>query len=302
MARAESSAGPDAGTAGGGLLFMAHAALWFSVMSLLVKLVGQRIPSIQIVLVRAAISAVLSWALLWRAGVSPWGHRKGLLLLRGLLGFVGLTCFFAAVVHLPLAEVTVIHYTHPLFAALLAAWFLHERVAPRVLVCVLTSLAGVVLIARPAFLFGGGEGGDIDQRFVLVALGAAIFSAAAYVTVRKLGGSEHPLVVVLYFPMVTVPLALPFVVAQWVWPTPLEWAQLLGVGVTTQIAQVSLTKGLAREAAGKATSVGYLQVALATLWGALFFGQLPDVVSIAGIALILVSLLLLTFVPRAARA
>jgi drug/metabolite transporter (DMT)-like permease len=112
------------------------------------------------------------------------------------------------------------------------------------------------------------------------------------VTVRRLGATEHPLVVVLYFPLVTVPLTAGFALPQWVWPDATGWLLLLGVGATTQIAQVALTKGLQRERAGRATSVGYLQVAFATLLGALWFGAVPDALGWSGIAVIVLSLLL----------
>ena len=90
------------------------------------------------------------------------------------------------------------------------------------------------------------------------------------------GRSESPLVVVFWLPLVTVPLAAPFAVSVWVWPDATTWCLLLGIGVVTQIAQVALTKGLAREAAGKATAVGYLQVAFATLFGAVVLRVSPD--------------------------
>jgi drug/metabolite transporter (DMT)-like permease len=73
---------------------------------------------------------------------------------------------------------------------------------------------------------------------------------------------------------------------------------LLGIGLASQIAQVSMTKGLAREAAGRATAIGYLQVAFATLFGALVFGVWPDAWSWGGMVLILLSLLLSTVAQR----
>lgn len=277
---------------------MAVAAFMFSLMSLFVKLAGRRIPTMEIVLVRASINVVISVALIARAGLSPLGNRRGLLLLRGLLGSLALIGFFGAVVHLPLAEATMVHYTNPALTALLAAWLLGERVEGRVVGCVAASLAGVALIARPASIFGGAAAG-IDPRWVGVGLVAAALSASAYVTVRKLRASDHALVIVLYFPMVTVPIALPFALADWVWPTPAEWLALAGIGVTTQIAQIALTMGLAREAAGRATAVGYLQVAFAALWGALFFGETPDAWSLAGAGLIFASLVALARPRRA---
>ena len=92
---------------------MVLSALAFSLMTVFVKLAGERLPSQEIVVARAALSLALSWSLLRRAGISPWGNERRALWLRGLLGFAGLSCVFAAVTHLPLAEATVLQYLHP---------------------------------------------------------------------------------------------------------------------------------------------------------------------------------------------
>ena len=114
----------------------------------------------------------------------------------------------------------------------------------------------------------------------------ALFAAFAYVAVRKLGATEPPILVVFYFPAISVPVSLPFALSEWVWPDLQGWLLLLGVGAATQTAQLALTKGLARERAGKATSVGYLQIAFALVFGAAFFGQVPGPWSWAGMALV----------------
>lgn len=275
-----------------GLRYMALAAFWFSVMSLLVKLSGQRLGTQQIVLARGVISLLLSYWLLRRVRLSPWGREPWLLLLRGVLGFAALSCFYYGVIHLPLADATVIQYTNPIFTALLAAWLLGERIGWRQGALVLLSMTGVVLMARPSFLFGE-RTTALDPLVVAIALTGAILSAGAYVTVRSLGAREHPLIIVFYFPLVTVPASLPFAIAGWVWPTSWEWLVLLGVGISTQIGQVYLTRGLQLEPAGRATSVAYLQIVFAGLWGVLFFSEHPGVWSLAGALLILGSTLAL---------
>lgn len=273
-----------------GVVHMVHAALWFAVMSTLVKLASERLPTMQIVFARGFVTLGLAAASLVHARKSPFGGRSGLLFLRGLIGSCALVCFYAAVVHLPLAEATVVHQTAPLWTALLAAWLLHERLRPRIVTALLGAFAGVLMIARPSWLFGGGPAAPLPWEFAFVALLGAMLSAIAYVTVRRLGRTEDPLVVVFWFPLVTVPMTAPFALPQWTWPTWQEWLLLLGIGASTQIAQVELTRGLAKEAAGRATAVGYLQVAFATLFGAVVFGALPDAWSWAGMATIVVSL------------
>jgi drug/metabolite transporter (DMT)-like permease len=275
----------------GGLHYMVATAFCFSVMSLIVKLLGKRLPTGEIVFVRCAVTLVLSYFMVRAAGVPVWGNRKFFLVLRGLAGFCALFCFFHAVTRLPLADVTVIHFTNPVFTAILAAAFLGEPLGKRELVGLPLCLAGVALVAQPAFLFGEGAR-NLDVGAVAVALCAAVFSSIAYTTVRGLRGTDDPLVVVFYFPLVATPAAVPFMIGNALWPTPLEWLLLVGVGVVTQMGQVFLTRGLHLERAGRATSMSYVQVIFAAAWGFLFFHEVPNSVSLAGAALILAGMLL----------
>lgn len=289
----------DAGAAGArlsrfslGLRYMAAGAFFFSVMSLLVKVAGRRLPSQEVVLVRAVITLGLSWWGVRRAGVHPWGNERGRLVIRGVVGFMALSGFYYAVVHLPLADATVIQYTNPVWASLLAVPVLGERLRGRELASVLVSMAGVVIATRPTFLFGHGHGA-LDPVAIGIGLAAAVCSAGAYVTVRSLRGREDPLVIVFYFALVSVICAVPTALPGAVWPTPTEWLVLLGVGVTTQLGQLFITRGLHLERAGRATATGYLQIVFAALWGALFFAELPDAGTVIGAMLIVGSTLAL---------
>lgn len=271
---------------------MAASALSFSLMSVLVKVAGRTLPVMEVVLARAVITLLLSVWMLRRIDVSLRGEERGFLWLRGLLGFIALSCFYFAIVRLPLAEVTVIHYTNPIFTALAAAFFLAEGMRALELVLAVVSLAGVAVVARPAFLFGG-EVTGLDPLGVAAAVAGALFSAGAYVTVRRASRSNHHLVIVFYFALVATLGAIPFAAPVWEWPTGVEWLVLLGVGVTTQLGQVFLTRGLERERAGRAMNVGYLQIVFAAVWGAVFFGEIPDLWSVAGGLVIIGSTLLL---------
>jgi len=271
---------------------MVVAACFFSLMALCVKLVGERIPAQQIVVFRAGIALVLSWWMLRRRGITPWGKHRGLLFLRGVFGFLGLSCFFWAVVHLPLAEATVLQYLNPVLTAILAGLVLGEGLRRREILSVGISLLGLLLVTRPAVLFGGGSS-DLDPVASAIAVLGAAFSACAYVTVRKIGTREHPLVIVFWFPLVATPLSLPAVIPVWTWPTLREWLLILAVGAFTQIAQVAMTTGLQREPAGRATAVSYLQVVFAAIWGVLVFGEVPDLSTLVGAAMIIGSAFLL---------
>lgn len=274
-----------------GMRYMAAGALFFSVMSLLVKVAGERLPSQQVVMARAGVTLALSWWAVRRAGVSPWGNRRGLLVVRGVVGFAALSAFYHSVVHLPLADATVIQYTNPVWAVLFAVPFLGERLRGRELLAMAVSLVGVVVVMRPGFLFGAGAA--LPPLTVGIGLGGAVFSAAAYVTVRKLGATEHPAVIVFYFALVSTVGSVPMALPGALWPTPMEWLVLLGVGIFTQMGQVAITHGLRLERAGRATATGYLQIVFAATWGTLFFAERPDLATMLGAALIVASTLAL---------
>lgn len=268
---------------------MVGAALFFSVMSLFVKLAGQRLPSMQIVLARYVVMLVITQAMLWQAGVSARGVDRRALVGRSVLGFIALSFFYYAVVELPLGDVTTIHYTSPVFTALIAAFFLKERSSRMIWIGALMSLSGVMLVAQPSFIFGG-EG--LPHLAVMAAIGGAVLSAGAYTYVRKLRETDHHLVVIYWFCALGVLLSLPFALAVSLWPTPTEWLFLLGVGLTTQVAQVFLTRGLHLIPAGKATSVGYLQIVFAFFWGIVIFGDVLTVWNLIGAAVIIAGVLL----------
>jgi drug/metabolite transporter (DMT)-like permease len=155
-------------------------------------------------------------------------------------------------------------------------------------------LTGVLLITRPAFLFGGAASG-IDPWHALIALGGAMFSGSAYATIRQMP-KERPEVVVLYLPLMSVPMSLPFIATNWHMPTRAEWLLLIGIGVATQLAQTSMTRGLQVEKTARATMVGYVQIIFAGAWGALLFGESITAWTIVGALIVLAGMLSLVVV------
>lgn len=251
---------------------MVASALAFSLMGVCVKALGGRLPVAEVVLARAVVSLLISWWMLRRAGLNPWGQRRRLLVGRGILGTAGLYCVYLALIGLPLAVATVLQYLHPTFTALLAWPLLAERPGWRVWGAVFLGFLGVVVLAAPGGV-GAAAGPGLPVLPLLFALAGALLSALAYVSVRALRSSEHPLVVVFYFPLMALPLSLPLVLLQPVAPTAAELGWLLGVGVFTQLGQIALTYGLMGLAAARATAISYVQVPLSALWGVWWFGE-----------------------------
>jgi drug/metabolite transporter (DMT)-like permease len=267
-----------------GIAFLVAAAFFWSLMSVCVKIAGEHLPSQQIVWVRAVVTLVYSYLLIRWSGIDTlFGHNRKLLLLRGLFGFAALTCFFFALTRLPLADATVIHYTNPVFVAIIAAIALGESLTLGEILGAGASLTGVALIAKPTFLFGT-SAAALNPLHVGVALLGAICAASAYVLVRKLRETEHPLVIVFYFPLIaSIGSAPTAAFTDLQWPSAWEWVLLIvGVGGCAQVAQVCITKGLHAVKAGRAMTVTYLQIVFAAIWGWMLFSESIDLWSLLG--------------------
>ena len=274
-----------------GVLYMLAAALGFSLMSLLVKVASSSFPTMELVFARSSFMAVLVYGALRRDGVAALGVDRRTLIARGAVGALALSLFYFGIGRLPLGDAVTIQYTAPVWTALAAALLLGERLRPLVLVGALLSLAGVVLVARPSAVFGAGDA--LDGWGVAAVGTAAVLSGLAYTFVRKLRQTDRPLVIIFYLSWIGAAGSLPFVLGGgWAVPTGAEWVLLLGIGLATHLGQVGLTKGMARLEAGTAASIGYLQVVLAFVWGAVFLGDAIDGLSLAGATLVVSSVLL----------
>jgi drug/metabolite transporter (DMT)-like permease len=266
------------------VLYMAASALGFSSMSVFVKVANERLPTGEVVLARAVVTLVVSYVMVRRAGVPMWGTNKRGLVFRGLLGFAGLSMYYLSLAHLPLADATTIQQTVPLLTTVLAWFMLGEQVGKATMFALACGIAGVLIVVHPS-------GSGLDPVGVATGLCAATTSSIAYVTVRQLGRTEHPLVIVFYFPLIATPLIVPWAAATWVTPEPVEWLLLLMVGLCTQMGQVFLTKALMIERAGRTLSLGYLQIAFAIIWQWTIFDAAPTVWTIGGAALIVLGTL-----------
>jgi drug/metabolite transporter (DMT)-like permease len=285
---------------------MLWSALAFSVMSAMVKLVGTRIPSAEIAIVRGAVTLVASYLFLRRAGISPWEAEYRWLFARGLLGFFGLHSYFYALTELPLAEATVIQFLNPILVALAAPLVLGEAFSLRDAVGSALGFFGVLFIARPAALFDAlhlssshDAAHALSPMGVAVGVFGAVCSALVYLVVRKLKDKAHALVVVFHFPLLVVPLSLPLAIPIWVWPTWNEWLVLLAVGLTAQWGQMKMTESLHQETAARATAVSFAQVVFAMFFSVTLFGEVPTWSTWVGAAFVFTGTLLVARMRRA---
>ncbi|BFN33849.1 DMT family transporter [Vibrio harveyi] len=277
-----------------GVRFMVLSAFGFALMSATVKHVSLHgIPVFEIVAARALVSLVISYLDVKRKGISVWGNNKPLLFARGAVGTMALMCVYYSVTTLPLAEATIFQYIHPVFTALLAVFFLKERIQFSTFICIALCLLGVYVMVRPE------TGPDAEHALpmfsVIIAILGAFGSSIAYVIVRKLSQTEDSSVIIFYFPLVALPASILLIGDQFVMPDLYLTMMLVLVGVFTQIGQLGLTKAMQTQEAGKASAYSYVQIIFSVVLGIFFFGELPAAWTYLGGALIVTGALINVF-------
>ncbi|KAI1789856.1 EamA-like transporter family-domain-containing protein [Ganoderma leucocontextum] len=298
-----------------GLLLIALSQGFASLMGVFVKKLNGLDPPVhplELIWVRMAMTWVICVAYMSLTGVpdpvlGPRGIRV-LLAFRGLSGFVGLFGTYYALQYLSLSDATMLSFLTPMCTAVTGALLLKENLTVRQMVASLFSLLGVVLIARPEFLFGrhqgSGEqgGGDGSARIVtpaqrLTAVGVALLGVvgltSAYTTIRAIGKRAHVmhnLGAFSLFCILTAPIAMAVVKTPVVIPDNIPClAMILAVSGCGFAAQMTMTSGLQRETAGRGTIAIYVQIIFSLIFDRVFFHTTPPLLSVIGAVIILSS-------------
>ena len=254
-----------------GIKFLIGSGLAFSLMSICVKAIGGKIPVPELVFARATISLIITRLLMYKNNINPWGSQKRLLLIRGLFGTIALFCIFKALTILPIATATVIQYIYPTFTVICAYFILKEYILKRIIFSIMIGWIGIILVTQPEWTSNSNNMETLSA--VAIALLGALMTSLAYICVRKLSAKENPLVIIYYFPLVSIPLSLPFIINNFVLPTGIDWIWIIGIGLFTQIGQLCITEGLRLIPAGQATSLNYSQVIFASVGGFFLFQE-----------------------------
>ena len=260
---------------------MVVAMLMFSAMGVLVKMAGQSIPPSETVLFRALISGIVVWLMAKRRGIRLAGDRTGLLFLRGLAGAFALFLFFFALTKLSVGSAILLNQTTPLFLLPMAAVFLREKITARHVVLAVTTAAGVALVVKPS--------SDMDITPALMALGSAFFAASAYILVRKLSATEHPLTIVFWFNLIATIAAVPVAAPHFVLPDATAWLLLIGLSLFATFGQVLMTHAYRLNEAGRLAVVGSTGAIFGAGFDYLIWNHLPDALTAIGGIVVIVS-------------
>jgi drug/metabolite transporter (DMT)-like permease len=270
-----------------GLILMLAAGLVFSLMNILAKLALRDFPFMETVFFRGVFGTIFIVIILLSTRTPLIGPRPRLLVLRGCFGFLGLSCYYFAMSRLTLADTVILNKVSPLFVMILAYFFLGEVLSRWHYMILAAALFGVYNVIQPQF--------DLAPLAGVIGLASAVFSGMAYIVVKKLSPDHHSPQIVLAFVFLSSLLAIPFMLPHFRMPSGKEWLILMGIGLTSSIAQVLMTKAYALGSPTPVSIASYSVVLFSALWGFLVFDEIQNSQALWGSLLVIVSLLGLPF-------
>ena len=262
----------------------------FSLLDALAKDLVHRYSAPLVNMARYSVIVLLAFGVMRIKRVSIRAPRdtRLLLVLRGaMLGVVGI-CFMPALQYLPLAEGTALYFVAPLMVVILAPFVLGERVGWKQYAAVLVGMVGMLFIVNP--------GGDLSLIGSALMLVAALSYAMVQLLTRKLANRVESEQMFVYAASTCWFMGLIVIAFFWpeLWPTGRDMLEMILMGTFGGVGQYLLILAFKRVPASTLAPLNYFQLALAVMLGELFFGQMPNLLSFAGIALIVAAGLSLT--------
>jgi drug/metabolite transporter (DMT)-like permease len=273
-----------------GISLVLASTLAFTLMSAVVRFLGQTLPLGEIVFARSFIALIplLMW-MAWRGQLAsglrtshPWAH-----VLRSGVGAFAMFLNFGALALLPLADATAIGFTIPLFTVMLAALFLGEVVRVRRWSAVVVGLVGVLVMLSPHI--GSQPRGDGSMLGAILALAGAFAVAVAMTQVRHLSRTETTSSLVFYFSIVCTLAGLATLPWGWVVPTRFEFMMMIGAGFLGGMGQILITESYRHADASVVAPFSYSSMLYAVAIGYLWFGEVPQPIVLLGAAIIIAS-------------
>jgi drug/metabolite transporter (DMT)-like permease len=251
------------------------------------RIVSADLHAFEIVLFRNVVGILLLLPFLGRFGwYTLRTRRAGWLGLSSLSLLASMLCFFVAVAEMPLAELTALAFTKPLFATAGAALILGEAVRLRRWTAVLVGFAGVLVVIRP-----GAEAVSPDAGLVLL---SALFAAAVTLIVKRLTATESPTTIVLYQSVFMTLLSVPLALLYWRTPTLFELPFLVIVGTLGTVSWLCMARAFVLADASIVVPFEFARLPLIAVVAYLLFGEVPTIWTWLGGAVIFGSTVYIT--------
>lgn len=260
-------------------LLMLGGTILFALMAVTVRLASDTLHTFEVAFFRNFFGLIATLPLLIR-------HGPGLLktdrlpryVFRSVIGVLGMFCGFWAIGNLPLAQAIALSYSTPLFVTVAAVWWLGEQVRARRWIAVTVGFVGMLVIVRP-----GTEGFTTGS---LVAVLAAVLSAAVAIQIKQLSSTEPADRIVLWTTLLWVPMSLGPALFVWEWPSGIAWLWVVASGVLGTSAHLLWTRAIKLGDVSALTPISFVQLVVVALFGYLLFDERLDRWTVIGAVII----------------
>ena len=263
--------------------YMLISAIAFTLMNVFVKHLIH-FSAYQIVFFRSIGTLFFTIPFLLKNKISILGNKKGLMILRGVVGATSMTLFFVSLNYLPVGTAVSLRYLSPIFAAIFALLILKEKIKPIQWLYFIIAFTGVAILK--------GFSAEMNNLGLLFILLSAVFTGLVFIIIRKIGDSDHPVVIVNYFMIIAVVSGGLLSIKNWIQPQGLEWLILLSLGVFGYYGQLYMTKAFQKSETNIIAPFKYIEVIFTMIIGVIWFQENYTLLSCLGIVLIITALVL----------
>ena len=260
-------------------LLMIVGAACVAVQNGLIRAVSTDVHTFEVVFFRNLFGLAAMLPLLSGVGFGMFrAQRPGRLLMMSTWHVLGMVCYFLAIAYLPLAEVTALAFSKPLFATIGAALVLHEIVRARRWSAVALGFIGVLIVLQP--------GAQAISPYATLVLLSAVLGAATTLLIKRLTATEAISTIVWYQALFATVLALPLCLLHWRMPDPGGWLLLIAIGILGTLSWLTQTRAYFLIDASAVVPFEFLRLPFAALVAYLWFAAVPSVWTWLGGALI----------------
>jgi drug/metabolite transporter (DMT)-like permease len=278
-----------------GVKYMLLASFTFAIMGAFAKLSSESMSSLEVVFFRNIAGVFLVGFAVLKTPMIQKGGKPFLLLFRGTMGFVALLAFFYNIAHISLGDAMTYSKTSPIFTAIFAWFFLHEKLTFKGWIAIFIGFIGILFITQPA--------GVGFSKYDLLGIFSGIGAALAYTSIRELRnyydtraivlsfmgvGTFAPVILFMISPYLDIP-ELDFVLGKFVMPEGIVWFYVIGMGVFATISQLLMTKAYGETKAGIVGAVSYSNILFSIIVGVMLGDSLPSMSMAFGIILIVLA-------------
>ena len=265
-----------------GILWTVCSGFVFVTVGVLIKLMDSGLPAIQSAFLRYVFGVIIILPLLHRVQFKNLGKFVlGLHLLRSVFHGFAVMLWFFAMATIPLAEVTAIAYSLPIYTTIGAALVLKEKIRVRRILAVVAGFAGTLIILRPGLV-------EISPGS-LAQVTAAMGFACSFLIAKKLVAIESPANILFMLTLGCGAVLMPAALAVWVTPSLFDTLILFLIACLATFGHYSITNALMAAPLSATQPFIFVQMIWALGFGYMLFGEVPDVWVIAGGLVIIAS-------------